>query len=30
MAEQKAASQAAAAETTELNLLDTIVDQGRF
>ncbi len=30
MAEQKAAAQAAAAETTELNLLDAIVDQGRF
>jgi type VI secretion system protein ImpC len=30
MAEQKAAAQTAAAETTELNLLDAIVDQGRF
>ena len=30
MAQEKAAAQAAAAETTELNLLDTIVDQGRF
>jgi type VI secretion system protein ImpC len=30
MAEQKAAAQAAAAETTELNLLDAIVEQGRF